>query len=114
MWKIYYRFKEDIHSLYVYRRKKFYLRGNGFAAVLYDILGSHCNEYECYRNLVCDAEWCFGTAFFCSADDGSRGFLRNVGVFVPDYMCHVPADSIARKVDSGSMVNVDSVDIATV
>jgi hypothetical protein len=57
---------------------------------------------------------CFGTAFFCSADDGSRGFLRNDGVFVPDYTCYVPADSTARKVNSDSRVNVDSVDIATV
>ena len=84
-WKIYYRFIQDIYSLYVYRRNKYDQRGNGFSAVLYDILGSHCNEYEGYCNLVCDAVWydtkCFGITFVCSADDRGRGFLRKVGTF---------------------------------
>jgi hypothetical protein len=59
IWKIYYRFKVDIlvYSLYVYRRKEYDDRSKGFSSVLYDILGSNCNEYEGYCNLVCDAVW---------------------------------------------------------
>ena len=86
--KIYYRFKQDIYSLYVYRRKKCDQRSNGFSAVLYDILGYHCNEYEGYFNLVCDAVWydrnlpLFRHYNLLQCWRWGRRFLRNFGTFV--------------------------------
>jgi hypothetical protein len=57
---------------------------------------------------------CLGTAFFFSAEDEGRRFLRKFGMFVPDYMGYVPADRIAGSVMSDTRVSVDPISITTV